>query len=358
MMKKYALSFLLIFLLFKGLAQDLAPSSMKNMLVGNWGRYRIDLNDGSLLTDESLNSKTISMFIFKKGGVGIMMQGKNANQLTYTLQDSILTINQVYDYKIEKLTPYELVFTRNVEDRPNNQKLRYQYISTQENAGQYFYRQFIKPFIVVKANGDTAYRFNEHIFPVFKIKAGGYLYELTDFNEVYEQSYNFIEEKFSFPKKQKGDFNVFFVIDEKGMLKNVAIKSSSDSNYNNALLQAVYATRQLWKAAQYQERNVEVQFNYVFKYEDTEEEDNFDYMSYQNILDKAERFYQKKEYVKAIKLYTKCILMKDDYLEPIYKRADSYFAVKSIKNACLDWSYLAKKGQKKAENLFLEHCMK
>ncbi len=135
-MKKYALSFLLIFLLFKGLAQDLAPSSMKNMLVGNWGRYRIDLNDGSLLTDESLNSKTISMFIFKKGGVGIMMQGKNANQLTYTLQDSILTINQVYDYKIEKLTPYELVFTRNVEDRPNNQKLRYQYISTQENAGQ------------------------------------------------------------------------------------------------------------------------------------------------------------------------------------------------------------------------------
>ncbi|MCU0471291.1 MAG: TonB C-terminal domain-containing protein [Arcicella sp.] len=184
------------------------------------------------------------------------------------------------------------------------------------------------------------------------------MYELTDFNEVYEQSYNFIEEKFSFPKKQKGDFNVFFVIDEKGMLKNVAIKSSSDSNYNNALLQAVYATRQLWKAAQYQERNVEVQFNYVFKYEDTEEEDNFDYMSYQNILDKAERFYQKKEYVKAIKLYTKCILMKDDYLEPIYKRADSYFAVKSIKNACLDWSYLAKKGQKKAENLFLEHCMK
>ena len=52
-------------------------------------------------------------------------------------------------------------------------------------------------------------------------------------------------------------------------------------------------------------------------------------------------------------------MQEEDFdLEPYYKRADSYFALKVNKNACLDWSYLAKKGQKKAEKLFFDNCMK
>jgi hypothetical protein len=52
-------------------------------------------------------------------------------------------------------------------------------------------------------------------------------------------------------------------------------------------------------------------------------------------------------------------MQEEDFdLEPYYKRADSYFALKVNKNACLDWSYLSKKGQKKAEKLFFDNCMK
>lgn len=146
-----------------------------------------------------------------------------------------------------------------------------------------------------------------------------------------------------------------------GLLKDINVPESSDSTYNNAFKQAVYQTRKRWIPAEYENKKVETSFNYVYVYDAEEKpENNFDeYLYYEN-KEKANRFFDKKEYVKAIKLYTKCILMQDEDfdLQPYYKRADSYFALKVNKNACLDWSYLAKKGQKKAEKLFLGNCMK
>lgn len=170
-----------------------------------------------------------------------------------------------------------------------------------------------------------------------------------------------IEKEFNFPAKKKGNFRVTFAVGKSGALKDITVKESSDSTYNNALEQAVYQTRKRWLPAEYESKKVETIFNFVYVY-DTEEkpDNNFDeYLYYEN-KEKANTFFDKKEYVKAIKLYTKCILMQDEDfdLQPYYKRADSYFALKVNKNACLDWSYLAKKGQKKAEKLFLENCMK
>ena len=75
-------------------------------------------------------------------------------------------------------------------------------------------------------------------------------------------------------------------------------------------------------------------------------------------MERANQFFVKKNYEKAVKLYTKCILMTDDAIEALYKRADCYFTVNDIKNACSDWNYLAGKGQKRAEGLYLKHCMK
>lgn len=327
----------------------------------NWVKYRIEMKDGSQVPDENIAKKAASMIIFKKGNVCVLISGKTAQQSQYTVTDNALVLDKTVSYVIEKLTEYELIFHGVFENIPDDEIIRYHYISTTESSGQYFFRQFIKPNIRIQVDGDTAYSFNEYIFPKFKSVLGDSPTVLSDFYEVYESSYDMIEKEFNFPAKKKANFRVTFAVSKSGMLKDIAVKESSDSTYNNALEQAVYQTRKRWIPAEYEKNKVETLFNFVYVYEaEDKPENNFDGYLYYGTKDKANRFFDKKEYVKAIKLYTKCILMQDEDfdLEPYYKRAESYFVLKVNKNACLDWSYLAKKGQKKAEKLFLENCLK
>ena len=334
---------------------------IEQKIIGNWVKYRVEMKDGSQILDERINKNAASMLIFKKDNAGVIISGRNAQQTQYAISDSILVLNRTGSYLIEKLTEYELIFHGISENLPDNEIIRYHYVATTESSGQYFFRQFIKPNIKTQANGDTAYNFNEYIFPQFRPVLNEFSTVISDFYEVYESSYNMIEKDFNFPVKKKGNFRVTFAVSKSGTLKDVEIKESSDSTYNNALLQAVYKTRKRWLPAEYEHKKVETLFNYVYVSEGEDKvEVNFDGFLYQNTKENANSLFNKKEYVKAIKLYTKCILMQDEDFdfEPYYKRADSYFILKVNKNACLDWSYLAKKGQKRAEKLFLEHCMK
>jgi len=358
-MKIRLLLFILLLFWYKSNAQIATNEQQK--IVRNWVKYRIEMKDGSEVPNENIAKNAASMLIFKKGNMGVIINGRNAQQITYAILDSILVLGGTTNYVIEKLTEHELIFFGIFKDTPDEEIIKYHYVSTTESSGQYFFRQFIKPKIRIQADGDTAYNFNEYIFPKFKSVLGDFSNALSDFYEVYESSYGMIEKEFNFPPKKKGNFRVTFAVSKFGLLKDINVPESSDSTYNNALKQAVYQTRKRWIPAEYENKKVETSFNYVYVYDAEEKpENNFDeYLYYEN-KEKANRFFDKKEYVKAIKLYTKCILMQDEDfdLQPYYKRADSYFALKVNKNACLDWSYLAKKGQKKAEKLFLGNCMK
>jgi hypothetical protein len=357
---------LLLLTLFSFCYQSQAQNSINEQkdvekkLIRTWVKYRVEMKDGSAVLDENIDRFTASMLIFKKANTFVLISGKQAQQFKYYVSDSLLTLSGA-SYIIEKLTEHELVFRGNFPDTPDNKVIRYHYISTTETSGQFFYRQFIKPTIRIKENLDTAYAFSEYIFPKFRTSPNNDTEVLEEFNDVYENSYNFIEKKFDFPKKIKGNFSVSFAVNKFGNLQDIKIKESSDSSYNDALMKAISETRKLWLPAEYDNRKVEIIFNYVFKYEGSEDNtNNFDFELYQIFKNKADKQFEKNEYVKAIKLYTKCILMQEEDfdLEPYYKRADSYFALKANKNACLDWSYLAKKGQKKAEKLFFDNCMK
>lgn len=357
---------LLLLTLFSFCYQSQAQNSINEQkdvekkLIRTWVKYRVEMKDGSAVLDENINRFTASMLIFKKANTFVLIAGRQAEQSKYYVSDSLLRLSGI-SYIIEKLTDHELIFTGNFPDTPDNKVIRYHYVSTTETSGQYFYRQFIKPTIRIKDNLDTAYAFSEYIFPKFRTSPNNDTEVLEEFNDVYEQSYNLIEKVFNFPEKIKGNFTVSFAVNKFGNLQDIKIKESSDSSFNEALRKAVNETRKLWLPAECDNKKVETIFNYVFRYEGTEENTNkFDLDIYEITRNKANKQFEKKEYIKAIKLYTKCILMQEEDfdLEPYYKRADSYFALKANKNACLDWSYLAKKGQKKAEKLFFDNCMK
>jgi hypothetical protein len=362
-MKIKLLLLILLSFWFQSFAQTSTDEqkSIEKKLIRTWVKYRVEMKDGSQIPDTSIAKNAASMLIIKKGNTCVIISGKTAQQSVYAISSSALVIDRTSSYIIEKLTEHELIFHGIFENIPDEEIIRYHYVSTTESSGQYFYRQFIKPTIRIKSNLDTAYTFNEYVYPKLKFEAYGKYVVLDEFNQVYEWSYNLIEKKFNFPEKIKGNFMVSFAVNKFGNLQDIEVKESSDSSYNEALRKAVNETRKLWIPADYDTKKVETIFNYVFKYEGNDEiTDNFDLETYQISIAKANRQFEKKEYVKAIKLYTKCILMQEEDfdLEPYYKRADSYFALKVNKNACLDWSYLSKKGQKKAEKLFFDNCMK
>jgi hypothetical protein len=331
-------------------------------LLGNWAKDYVDMKDGSRLTNPEIDKVTATMLIFRKENAGVIILGKDASPTVYVTVGDTLLVGGTVLYHIDKLTPYELVFSQIIPNTPDYQLRRYHYLSTKESASEYFFRQFIKPNLRIQANGDTLYAFNKYIFP--RYKGGKDFFKGTiydDFDDVYQFSYEDIERNFNYPERQAGLFKIAFQVSKDGVLKNVEIKESSDSAYNNQLLKAVLQTRKSWLPAVYDGKLVDVVFNYEFRYgeENQEPEDYYyDEAVYESVLKRANKQFELNNYGKAIKLYTKCVLMKDDAFEALYKRADCYFALKIEKNACSDWNYLSLRGQKKAENLFISHCVK
>jgi hypothetical protein len=363
-MKHYLLLVLSFFLCFNINAQELVSDSTlinSKLLLGNWGFDYADYQDGTLVRDDYVVRSTATMLSFRKAKAVTAMYHANASTMIYSVLDNKLTVG-ASSYKIEKLTNSELIFSVWEDVAKENYKvLRYHYLATKESSEKYFYRTFVKPNIRIKPNGDTAYAFTEDFYPHYIIRTDGFSkYELDNFSDVFQTSYQAIEKAFDFPTKTKGHFSIQFDIAKTGQITDIEIKESSDSTYNNQLLRALASTSKSWKNAEYSNKPIAVQFNYIFDYKEKVEEANayFDQEYYQTLMERANNFFVKQNYEKAVKLYTKCILMTDDAVDALYKRADCYFTVNAVKNACSDWNYLAGKGHKRAEGLYLKHCMK
>jgi hypothetical protein len=363
---KYFLSFIFsIFVISNSYSQEVLENRTSlniNKIIGNWGFDFMDYQDGSRMKDDYAQRSVATMLIFRKMGTLSLIHRAKVTPASYVIQNDLLSINQSI-YKIEKLTPQELIFTEYdlKEPKESYQTKRYHYLSTKESSEQFYLRTFVKPNIRIKANGDTVYAFCEDFYPYYVIKRFGSRVELKEFNDTFGASYQDIEEKFNFPENKKGRFSLVFEISKEGKIVEPVVKESSDATYDNQLLEALASTKDSWTAAEYKFKPIAVQINYVFEYDVTpQQEDNnsFDFEMYQYYLRKGNKFFAEKNYEKAVKNYTKCVLMTDDAIEPLYKRADCYFTVNAIKNACSDWNYLVKKGQKRAEELYLKHCMK
>jgi hypothetical protein len=331
------------------------------LLLGNWGLDYVDYRDGTLVKDRNLIKNTTTMLSFRKGKVVTIMHHAKAGTLSYSLMNNKLMVGTV-DYKIEKLTKNEFVFSDWADFAKEDYKvIRYHFSATSESSEKYFIRKFVIPNIRIKPNGDTVYAFTEDFYPNYIIPLGAFnKAELTVFEDVFRNSYQDIEKVFNFPEKKKGHFEVQFDITKTGKVSDILVMQSSDPVYNKQLIKAVASTAKSWENAEYQNKPIAIQFNYAFDYQEHNEKENegFDPILYQDLMDRADGQFQKKNYEKAVKLYTKCILMVDDAVEALYKRADCYFTVDAIKNACSDWNYLATRGQKRAEGLYLKHCIK
>ncbi len=328
----------------------------------NWEKDYVDMKDGSILLDPSVGKKAVMCLIFRKNGTGTFIHGENASPFRFQIADSILIINAV-EYKIHKLNDFELVFDQYLPNTNDDGIKRFHYLATTDSPTEIYLRKHIKPFISISALKDTAFLFNEEVYPEFlgNLYTNKTQHTGQTFEEVHGDSYNFIEKAFleNIPKNTEGVFKVSFTVNTKGLVQDIVVNESTQEAYNAKLVGAILSTNRLWIPATWQNKKYPVKFQYIFQL--VKEKPNlieFDPVLYNEYFNRANSLMARKNYDKAVKIYTKCVLMTDDAIEAIYKRAECYEAMKITKNACSDWSYLASKGLKKAEKLFLEKCAK
>ena len=76
---KIRLLLLLILLFWHKTNAQIVTNEQQN-IVRNWIKYRIEMKDGSQVLNESIVRNAASMLVFKKGNIGVIINGKNAQQ--------------------------------------------------------------------------------------------------------------------------------------------------------------------------------------------------------------------------------------------------------------------------------------
>jgi hypothetical protein len=325
----------------------------KNLTSDGWELDKIEFKDGSTVLDPNMKDQTQDFIKFRKTGVVTMYKLKDFGNGKYTMDEFSLKISK-FVYSIEKLTPYQLVFTQQDPLKKDHELIRFSYLKTKDNYEEFLERRYLKPYRKISASGDTVYVFNPMIYPVFSLYPNPY--GEMSFEQVHGNSYDFIRDNFKYPNKRNGWFRTSFMISEKGIVFDVKVTESNDSAYNDALIKAIYKTKNYWTRATLREKPVTVQFFYEFVMGKSQEEINYD-DAWAAFTDGNEQ-YKATNWERALKLYNKSLKLNPNLVEARYKRADVYAKLNQPINACGDWSYLAGLGQKRAEKLFMDNCMK
>lgn len=368
-MKKNVLSFLLVCLVQTVIFAQSPIDSLSYpvrvfqlLTKYNWEKNYVDMQDGSILQDPTAERKTVMCLVFRKNGTGSFIQGEQASSFRFRIIDSLITINEAI-YKIDKIDDYEMTFSVYAKNLDESEKFRFHYLATKDTPGNIYLRKLIKPNIVVDTpKKDTTFLFNQEVYPKFRGNSE-WLRNVPDFEQAFEDtygvSYNFIEDEFvsHLPKDINTRFEVSFDVTTRGLVENILITSSTNPEYNPYLIAAIQNTSRKWLPARWKEKNYRSRIQYAFQ---TEKEDPkaiaYDPEIYDNFYNRAMGLMARKKYDKAVSLLTKCILMTEDSIDALYKRAECYQSAGIMKYACMDWSFLTSKGLKRAEKLYWQNC--
>ena len=199
---------------------------------------------------------------------------------------------------------------------------------------------------------DTIFSMSQFVCPEFM----GFL----SFNDVYRNSFDYIESKFGFPPQRKGLFRFQFVVTKKGEINKIRINESSNPNYDERLKNAIRATRGRWQPALLDGRPVSTLIRYEFGYGEEyfakgyleenrkEEADNY--------YEQGVRAYSQKDYQRAVAMLSKALSLDDQNVQAYFTRGASYLEINQPDKACSDWKYLVERGQKWVERYVKQYC--
>lgn len=333
-------------------------SNLAKALTGVWVKVRLDMADSSTLTgrNRALDSELIAAF----DSVGIIRQIRPETDYKsrFVLQDSLLYIPNESEiskpwltYKIEKLTPFELTFSEFDLNEAPHRRLRYTFARSDKKLSALLNETFVYPYMRASIE-DTIFSMSQFVCPEFM----GFL----SFNDVYRNSFDYIENKFGFPPQRKGLFRFQFVVTKKGEINKIRINESSNPNYDERLKNAIRATRGRWQPALFEGKAVSTLIKYEFGYGEEYFSKGYVEASRQeeatSYYEQGVRAYSAKDYQRAVAMLSKAISLDDQNVQAYFSRGASYVELGQTDKACADWKYLVGLGQKWVERYVKQYC--
>lgn len=342
---------------------DPVKSPFDKKIVGNWVKIKIDMADGSTFVDpDGRQSQAEQIMAFDSEGFVKKVTLDDNFNTPYVLRDSLLYIKDKElansqnatnwtNYKVEKLTPFELIFSEYSLDVPIYRRMRYYFARSETKIGKLINERFVYPDMRASID-DTLFTMSRFVYPSFNF-AG-------DFDESYQQSFNFIERVLNYPSNKSGLFRIQFAVTKTGEINKIRINESTNPKYDEKLKNAVRASKGSWQPAKLDGHPVSVLVRYEFGYgSDYYQKDYAAQNKMQDAkyyYDQGVRQYAAKDYERSVQSFSKSIEFGSNNPQNYFNRGAAYIALGQKDKACVDWKYLVDLGQKWVEKYVNQYC--
>lgn len=326
----------------------------QNLVGSKWIKVNEERKDGSIIHyRKTINIKPLEYYFKSINKLEITNWSKYS--VNYKLENSELTI-ETQKYDVEKLNSDELIICEKSEKNIANDKKNRYYFVNSERITDYVIEKKLIPF-----ENDSTVISNFILKPKLKNN----------------KELDFVLTKSLANKNiENGCLGGSFLINTKGKVENIKVTSVSNisetsvDEFKKTLKRIKFKPLNVKKA--YYQR---VNFNIVFKglsnfFSSSIETDTQDLACVENnrYLSSAEKeqthlffkegcdLFVKKKYKEAIESFDNTIKIDSLFFDAYYNRAYTSLILNNIENACKDWEYLARMGQKEGSVLYNKKC--
>lgn len=334
------LSLTLFFIL---LSLSLSAQINPENILGSWVKTKVTHQDGSEVPDNIDVKYYYLKYTFSRGhklNIAFSYDGYG-NAITFSIENDQLLIHStssIDNYlKIEKLTSNELVLTQEDEHGLKDPKgLKYFFAPepiVQKNI-------VLTPADILHATaGDTVYKRNSKIYPIYKGKQNFDNYLVSAIGEDLSMS------------GRNGHILASFIVSKLGVADSLKILEGISPDYDKLFAKIFNKEKKNWKPAMLNGKPVSVQRTAYISYVAMSEIQSSDEYSEQ-----ANEAYQKSDYKQALYFYDRALEIMPRNIINLYKRAICNINLGKHADACIDLQKLKALGNCNADELIAKYC--
>lgn len=324
-------------------------------LNGDWIKYKIEMKDGSSLTDRFLTDSSYVNYTFKK--LEMCTNGNPTHRVNeacfpFSLSNNFIKTSSTSGYEIERVKNDTLILCERISGMDNDKLKRLYFIREQKLFNE-----------IKEGKGESKNQIaNQFYTPTLKSSL------MLKLNKAFKNRHsNF---------RTKG----VITIDLKKKRINTLINyyNTSDSSKIKRIKKVIDKSYKLWNLKRFKHLET-VEMPFVLKDEKTKTfrgisikffTDSFYQLDHiyggdiklnqkaGEYFNKAINAYQNKDYKNSIMNFTKSYELDPKNIDALYNRAAIYYETGQVELACKDWNELSELGQKKGIELLKNNCKK
>ena len=324
-------------------------ATSQNLRNTEWIKIKVEREDGSLLIDRKESEDDALQYYFIKDSVYFSSNHQYTNKLKYSIQNNVLSIGDFAKYKIDSAGESLLVLSQFNNEIPGNRLNRYYFINSD------FLFDYLKKNQKLHITDSSQIDCDNHICPTFT----------GNFFDLFKEKFKLVNEI----KFLRG----YFIINSAGWISNMHVDSSKNFSHGEieSINKIISATSNSWilppTPGPFQFKisfamkvfPIKPLYGVFFEFfpERRNKRLSLEQMNEADQhFDKGNRFFDKKNYQKAVFEFERCIAIDSLYVDAYYNLAYTYQQLGKKEMACQTWKKLSEMGQKQGEALYDQNC--